>query len=564
LKPGNVLVDAEGRVRVIDFGIAKQLDITGQTEGLLPLSAPYAAPELLTGTPPGPPVDVYGAAALLYELATGRPPIDLDGVPVALGISRVLESEPPRIADLRASTGLLAAAPIGLVEDLDAILARALRKEPADRYPTLDALAEDLRRALAGGVVTARSGDRAYRLRRALWRARWPIAASAAIFVALAGGFVATWMQKQEAVAARDAALAEEDRSEAVRQSLYLMLSDSVDTSGTDATSREVLDRTTRRIMAEFARNPAESARVLHALGEMHFYLGNYEAARDTLLPLVTSPSADIPPDTLAAARYDMAQALVQLGEIDAARPMLAMAQDYWRQDRVKWRARLIDSRLVEAQVLRATDPAGAVALLRSAMAEHDAMHGTRNRQAGVFRNNLGVNLLATGELDAARDAFRQAQAIWQATGLTESPDALNTANNLAAVETLAGRPEEAEPLFATAVRIRRQLFGGSGATAALLSNHGKVLLQLGRVDEALEQLREAVPMARQYAGEGSMGHIAALAGLADAQAANGDRAALATARQAVAATGLGRAPPPGRVMALISLARAEGLAGNR
>lgn len=170
LKPGKVPVDWSGRVRVIDFGIAKRMDAGDQTQDILPLSAPYVAPEMLTGAPLGPPVDVYGAAAVLFELATGRPPVDLAGLPVTLGIGRVLDTDPVRLTSLRTELAVLAVAPGGLLADCDAILAKALRKEPADRYSTLDALAEGLRRALDDRPVAARAGDRAYRLRPAAWR----------------------------------------------------------------------------------------------------------------------------------------------------------------------------------------------------------------------------------------------------------------------------------------------------------------------------------------------------------------------------------------------------------
>lgn len=563
LKPGNVLVDAEGRVRVIDFGIAKQLDATDQTQEVLPLSAPYAAPELLTGAPVGPPVDVYGAAAVLYELATGRPPVDLAGLPVALGIGRVLDTEPTRLMALRSDVPALAAAPGALVADLDAILAKALRKEAADRYPTIEAFAEDLRRACDGRPVAARAGDRAYRLRRLAWRARWPIAAGLAIVAALGAGLVSTEIQRREALAARDAALAEEQRSDAVRQSLYLLLGESVEAAGTDSNAREVLDQATRRIMAEFARDPGESARVLHAVGELHFYLGDYAAAKTALAPLIAADATKVPGDVLAAARYDMAQAMVRLGEIEAAKPLLAKAQGFWQADTPKWRARLIDSRLVEAQILRGSDPAAAAAMLQAATRDHAAMFGTANRQAGVFRNNLGVALLAAGDPEGAAAALRQAQAIWQATRLTDTPDALNTANNLAALEMLAGRPAAAEPLFAEAVRIRRQLFGTSAGTAALLSNHGKVLLQLGRAKEAEGLLAEAAAMSEQFAGAGSMQHVAALAGLAEARLALGSPDALALARQALAAAQLGKSPPPAKAMALLALAKAQKAGGD-
>ncbi|WP_326523360.1 serine/threonine-protein kinase [Sphingomonas sp.] len=564
LKPGNVLMDAGGRVRVIDFGIAKQLGLGDRTEGALPLSAPYAAPELLTGERAGPPCDVYGAAALLYELATSRPPIDLDGLPVALGISRILERDPARLVDLRKKAPVLADAPARLVSDLDAVLAKALRKEPTARYPTLDMFIEDLRRARDGRAVQARSGERGYRIRRAIWRARWPIAAAAAVVLALSAGLVAALIQKREAIAARDAALSEEARSEAVRQSLYLLLAESVEMAGAEASSREVLDRATARIVAQHATQPGGAGAVLHALGELHFYLGDYAAAKAALMPVVTARPGTVAPETLAAARYDLAQTLLRMGDLDGAAPQLAEAQAFWRTDAAKWRARLIDSRLVEAQVLRAQDPERAAALLQGALSDHLDMHGRDNRQAGVFYNNLGVARQGLGDLDGAGKAFETARDIWRQTGLVETPDALNTANNLAAVEALSGRPERAEPLFAEAVAIRRKLFGASGATAALIANYGKVLLQTGKADAALAALAEAVPMAEKFAGAGSMHHVAALAGRSEAEiaAARGD--ALATAREAVALTRRGKTPPPGTAMALVALARAQGAAGHK
>ena len=564
LKPGNVLVDSEKRPRVIDFGIARQMNAGQATDAALPLSAPWAAPELFTGAPAGPPVDVYGVAAVLYQLATGQPPVDLAGLPLALGVGRVLDQEPPRLLARRAIVPVLAAAPAGLVADLDAILAKALRKDPAGRYPSLDALAADLQAALAQGVVAARSGNRAYRLRRALWRLRWPLAGAAAVMLALGGGLAAALVQKREAVAARDAALAEEARSEAVRQSLYLLLAESVELAGGDAGARDVLARAQDRIRREFARRPAESARVLHALGELYFYLGDYEGARQLLAPLVTAPRPDLPADTLAAARYDLAQASVRIGDVDQAAGYLAQAQAWWRRDPVKWRAQLIDSRIAEAQIVRARDPVAAAALLQAAMREQALLGAGINRQSGVFQNNLGVALQAAGDLDGAAKALRAAAAIWQRTGLDETPDALNTLNNLAAIETLQGRPQAAEPLFARAVALRKALYGASGATAALLNNHGKVLLLLGQPARAEPVLAEAVAMAARHAGPGSIHHVAALAGLAEAQLARDVAAGLATAQAAVSAARAGKAPPPALAMADLALARALIASGNR
>lgn len=558
LKPANVLIDASGRARVIDFGIAKQMDLSARTEGLLPLSAPYAAPELLTGEPVGPPCDVYGAAALLYELMMGKPPISLEGVPVALGVGRILDTVPAPLN--AAASPVLATARTRQVADLNAVLQKALRKPPGDRYATLEALAEDLRRVLSGDGVEARAGENGYRLRRQLWQWRWPVAAAAAIMLSLTAGLVTTLWQRNEAVAARDAALAEETRGDAVRQSLYLLLGESAEAGGTDATGREVLQRATSRIRQQYVNNPAEAAPLLHALGELYFFMGDYEEAISVLRTLIlTGEEAGAPPDTLALARFDLAQSLVRTGGMEEAADLLRQAQAFWSADPSKWRIRLIDSRLVEAQILRAADPAAAARLLETALADHIALHGSANRQAGVFQNNLGVTLQTMGDLNGARQAMEAAWEIWRTTGLSETPDALNTANNLAAVEMLQGRAEVAAPLFAEALRLRRNLFGPSAATAALLNNYGKVLLQLERPAEARPLLAEAVDMAARYSGPGSLLHVAALSGLSEAEVANG-ASGEAPAEQAVRLAGEN---PAARVMANIAHGRALADAGK-
>lgn len=563
LKPSNVLVDRGGRARVIDFGVAKQMALPTQTQNPLPVSAPYAAPELLTRAPVGPPCDVYGAAALLYELVTRKPPIELDGLPFVLGVGRILDTAPKPLTAHR-GVDILAAAPDAMVADLNAVLAKALRKEPADRYPTLDAFAADLQCVLDRTPVTARRGERGYAVRRRLWQWRWPIAAGVALALSLVGGLAATLWQAREAYAARDAAMAEEERSEAVRESLYVMLSESADVAGDDADRRDILEQSTRRIVERFARSPADQAPVLHALGELYFYLGDYRGAITALRPVVTAGGTNgIDPETLALSRYDLAQSLVRTGEIDEARALLAQAQQYWSSAPDKWRHRLIDSRLLEAQIMRGADPAAAAALLQKAANDHVTMLGTDNRLAGVFQNNLGVALQASGDLPGARKALQQARLIWAQTGLTDTPDALNTANNLAAIEVLLGHPDKAAPIFAEAVRLREKLFGASGGTAALLSNYGKVLLQLGDAPKALSLLERAEPMAERFAGAGSILHVSALAGLSEAHIAlAGKDEALAFARKSVAAAG--SAPTPPRAIAHIALGRALAASGDK
>lgn len=521
LSPANLLVDEQGRVRLIDFGVARLAGAAEEAAGVAPMSLDYAAPEQARGEPVGTATDVHGLAAVLFQLVAGRPPRDFRGASVPMALARLRCEAPDPLAPLAAARWPGGGATAALRADLDAILARALEPDPRARYPGIRAFARDLDAALARDVVDARLGEPRHRLHRRLHRHRWAIAAGTAVLASLGGGLgIALW-QAHEATLQRDQALREQARLEAVQQAVFLMFRGAGELKGSDATAADVLDLAAQRVQDEFARDPGEGAPVLHALGELYFLLNDYEAAAPLLERLAGSESEGVDAALVAAGRYDLAQVRLRTGDADGARTLLAEAQAFWQAEPDRWRSRLVDSRLLEAQLLRqAGDAEGALALLHAALAERIAISGERHRETGVFRNNLGVALFGLGRLDEAREAFAAADATWRATGLEQSPDALNTLNNWGAVEVTAGRLDAAEPLLARAVELRRRNYGPSAATAALLSNYGKLRLQRGDAEGALPLLLEASAMAEQFGGAGSLGHVAALAGVAEARLA--------------------------------------------
>jgi len=558
LTPSNLLVDAQGRVRLIDFGVAR-LAGAGDESGIAPMSLDYAAPEQARGEPVGTATDVHGLAAVLFDLVAGRPPRDLRGVSVPMALARLRCEPADPLAPLATTRWPGGGATAALRADLDAILARALEAEPQARYPGIRAFARDLDAALARDVVDARAAEPQHRLRRRLHRHRWAIAAGTAVVASLGTGLgVALW-QGHEAMLQRDQALREQARLEAVQQAVFLMFRGAGELKGSDATAADVLDLAAQRVQDEFARDPGEGAPVLHALGELYFLLNDYEAASPLLERLADAGSEGVDPTLVAAGRYDLAQVRLRTGDADGARGLLEQAQAYWRGEPDRWRSRLVDSRLLEAQLMRqAGDAEGALALLRKSLGERIAISGEHHRETGVFRNNLGVALFGLGRLDEARDAFAAADATWRETGLEQSPDALNTLNNWGAVEVTAGRMEAAESLLARAVDLRRRNFGPSAATAALLSNYGKLRLQRGDADGALPLLLEASTMAEQFGGAGSLGHVAALAGVAEARLALSQPVAAevaATSALAAARRTLGLRHP-GTAVAALAMAR--------
>ncbi|ABI76756.1 serine/threonine protein kinase [Hyphomonas neptunium ATCC 15444] len=558
IKPSNILIDETGRARVIDFGVARIAG--GDGIHVAPLSLDYAAPELFSGEAATTASDVYGLAATLYALLAGRPPLALSDAPVPTLARRAVEEVPPPL-----SAHIPKKDQTALIRDLDAILAKALARNPADRYPAVEAFREDLTRALAGQAVSARSQERGYVMGRFLSRNRWQAAAAAALVASMGIGLSASLWQAREARIERDTALREQARLEAVQQYLYFMLRDAADTAGgTETSAREILETAAGQVTDMFATDPARGGPVMHTLAELYLYLGDYEAAAPLLKRIVAAPETE--PSVRAAAHYDLSQYHLRTADLDAAEELLTKAQAFWSEDAALWRRRLVDSRLVEARILRDRgEIESAIALLQEHLPERIRLSGEHHRHTGVFYNDLGVMLNAAGRREEAAASLRQALEVWRVAALDNSPDALNTLNNLAAIETLSGRPEAAEPLFREAVQLRNTLYGASAATSALLNNYGKTLLRLGRADEALPFLRQASEMALEHAGPGSLHYASAIAGVSEALSDAGEQEKsfqAATEGYTAVTAAVGEAHPAAGIIAIM-LGRANAEAGD-
>jgi serine/threonine-protein kinase len=219
------------------------------------LTPQYAAPEQLRGQPVTTTTDVYSLGVVLHELLSGRPPYRLEALSPAEVERLVVEWDPLPCSSAVSRPGASASGLVQLARDLrgdlDDIVAVALRKEPEHRYPSVSALADDLRRYLAGRPVAA-GGDRwSYRASKFVRRHRVAVAASAVLSLTLAAGVVATLWQAREAQ--RQARRAEE-----VKRFTFSLfeLSDPDAAKGMEVTARELLERGARRVDAELAGQP--------------------------------------------------------------------------------------------------------------------------------------------------------------------------------------------------------------------------------------------------------------------------------------------------------------------
>ena len=276
LKPSNILVDRDGRVKLLDFGIAKLLaDTTGSTEASeLTLDAgraftpEYAAPEQVRGEPVTTATDVYALGVLLYVLLGGRHPTAL---PTAAPLERLratLETEPATLSDVAQRTAADTAAARAttavrlareLRGDLDNIVAKALKKPVAERYPTAAALADDISRYLEHQPVRARADSLGYRTAKFVRRYRLAVGAASATLLALLGGVAGTSWQAWEAQRQRDIARNERAAAETQRTRAQAEEQRAIAAAEQARTQAERADAEARRASAEAQR--ADAAR---------------------------------------------------------------------------------------------------------------------------------------------------------------------------------------------------------------------------------------------------------------------------------------------------------------
>ncbi len=228
LKPSNILVNTEGQIKLLDFGIGKLLSELDEDQGMtvtgMRLFTPgYGAPEQLRGEPVTTATDVYSLGVVLYELMTGRLPFEVASKSV-VDWEHVVLTQAPTPPSRRASeergpaTGDLPTAPrlplpAGWAGDMDAIVLKSLRREAELRYPTVAAMRLDLCALLDGKPVTARKGSRRYRVQKFLRRHALAISlGSAALLAMIVGSGVALW-QAHEAKLARDQAQAQSQQA---------------------------------------------------------------------------------------------------------------------------------------------------------------------------------------------------------------------------------------------------------------------------------------------------------------------------------------------------------------
>jgi eukaryotic-like serine/threonine-protein kinase len=517
LKPPNVLVSKDGQVKLLDFGIAKLLEGESQDgsataltmDGGRMMTPEYAAPEQVTGAPVTTATDVYALGVLLYLLLTGQHPVGRNRSAADL-VKAIVDSEPARPSDIVATektpseeTTTHAAWRMTTPEklsrtlrgDLDTIVAKALKKDPQQRYSSATAFADDLRRYLRHEPISARPDTVAYRAAKFVRRNRAVLALATLAALAILAGLIGTLIQARTARTQRDFAFQQLKRSQEHDELMNYLLFEAAPRKATSV--NDLLARAAQVIEKSHSADPARRADLLMWIGD------NYSSEDQTAQARVLVENAYQVSRSLsdvsirARASCFMADSLSQ--DVDLMRAE-ALVQEGLRElpDDPRYALDRVACLRIGSEVARQAGHAKQ-GVARIQEAERIV------QQSPVATDLLKMSTsldLASAYTDAGRNSealseFERASSLLSSLGWEETETSVHLFNNWALELDQMGRPLEAEKIERRVLDLTE---GGNPAevsTAMILNNYAKMLRKLNRLDQAAEYAQRSYDKAQ-------------------------------------------------------------------